>query len=416
MRLNATNIRKIEPPEKGYSLVWDDDLQGFGLRVTAAGSRSFIVEARVNGKTRRETIGKLGTYTPDEARKLAKTKLGNMAAGNDPAATKRERKAKAVTLAEVADDYKANRRTGAGLPLKASSKADIDKHLRTTFDDWKDRPIAGITREMVSRRYAERCKRSIAQANQAFRALRALINFAAAKHRDAEDRPIITENPVKVLRDASMLRAVPKRKNFIPLDQIGRWWSAVQAMRSSCELTRASQTAADLIALLALTGLRIGEARTLRWNQIDLDDESLRLTDTKNRTDITLPLSTTALEIFKSRPTESKWIFPARSGDGHLIDVRGQLKVVADQTEIEMTPHDLRRTFRAVAAACNVELWRTKALMNHKQNQDVTLANYTDLSDVRNLKPEADRIGNYFERQKQIFEAGNVVSLEGRRA
>ena len=89
---------------------------------------------------------------------------------------------------------------------------------------------------------------------------------------------------------------------------------------------------------------------------------------------------------------------------------------LAEVTDIEVRAHDLRRTFRAVAAACNVELWRTKALMNHKQNQDITLSAYTDLSDVRNLKPEVDKIGDYFERQRQIHEADNVVELKDRRA
>ena len=59
----------------------------------------------------------------------------------------------------------------------------------------------------------------------------------------------------------------------------------------------------------------------------------------------------------------------------------------------------------------NVELWRTKALMGHKQRADVTLHHYKDLSDVRSLKEQADRIANYFEEQRRIYEAGNVVPL-----
>jgi len=416
MKISKTTVDKLTPPDKGYSLHWDGELRGFGVRVTAAGAKSYIAQAKVDGKARRETIGRHGTITASQARSLAKAALGKMAAGNDPAAVKRERKAKAVTLEDVAKDYKANRRTSKGLPLKASTKADIDKHLADTFADWKARPITEISREMVSRRYALRCKRSVAQANQAFRILRALINYAAARHRDAEDRPIIKDNPVGVLRDASMLRAVKARKTFVPLDQIGAWWSALTKMRTSGELTKASQAAADLIALLAVTGLRIGEARALRWDDVDLEGRAMRLTDTKNRTDLTAPLSGTAAAILESRPNRSGYVFPARSGSGHLSDCRGQLQALSEQTGIEVTAHDLRRTFRAVAAACNVELWRTKALMNHKQNSDITLAAYTDLSDVRNLKPEADRIGEHFEEQRKIHEGGNVVSMKDRRA
>ena len=416
MKLTTTAINRLETPANGYALHFDSALPGFGLRITHTGVKSYIAEARVNGKTRRVTIGRHGTVTADEARKLARAKLAEMSAGTDPAAQRRRTRAESITLAEVAVDYKANRRTAAGLPLKDSTKKDIDKHLAATFKDWSKKPVASITREKVAKLYAERCKKSVAQANQAMRVLRALVNYAAAKYRDGDDRPVITENPVKVLRDASMLRAVKAKSSMVPLDQIGKWWSALQTQRADPAQTRCSIAAADLVALLALTGLRIGEARALKWSQIDLEGRSLSLTDTKNRTDITLPLSEGAASVLEGRPDRKGWVFPARSGDGHLIDARGQLQALADQTGVDVTAHDLRRTFRAVAAACNVELWRTKALMNHKQNQDITLSAYTDLSDVRNLKPEADRIGDYFEQQRAIFESANVVSLEERRA
>ncbi|NEZ03781.1 tyrosine-type recombinase/integrase [Wenzhouxiangella sp. XN201] len=416
MKITNTTVNKLTPPESGYRLEWDSDLRGFGVRVTAAGAKSYIAQAKVNGKTRRVTLGRHGTITADKARNKAKIKLGRMADGTDLSAEKQHQKALSVTLREVAEDYKENRRTAKGLPLKDSTKADIEKHLCGIFSDWQKRPIVKINRELVQRRYSEHCKRSVAQANQAMRVLRALINYAAAKYRDPEGNPIILDNPVKVLRDASILRGVKARTNAVPLEKVGGWWSAVQTMRNDPALTTVSKSAADLIALLALTGLRVGEARSLKWSQIDLDGESLELTDTKNRESVTLPLSGPAAAIIRERGNDAGYVFPARSGKGHINDVRGQLERLAEETGITVTAHDIRRTFRAVAAACNVELWRTKALMNHKQNHDVTLANYTDLSDVRYLKPEADRIAAYFEDQRRVFEADNVVSMEGKRA
>ena len=98
IRINATAIKKITPPDSGYRLYWDSDLRGFGLRVTAAGAMAYIAEARVDGKTRRVTIGRHGTFTPDQARKKAKTELGRMADGTDPSAEKQRQKALSVTL------------------------------------------------------------------------------------------------------------------------------------------------------------------------------------------------------------------------------------------------------------------------------------------------------------------------------
>lgn len=384
MKVTKSTVADLESPSKGYALHWDDELPGFGVRVTAAGVRSYIVESRVNGKTRRATIGKHGVFTADQARKLAKIKLGDMAKGIDPSAERKRLQAESVTLAEAVETYLANRVTRAGLPLKDRTKADIRYHLRYTFSDWSDKPVMAITREMVQRRYSERARKSVAQANQAMRVLKGIMNHAAAQYRTPDGKRLMVDNPVDVLRDASMLRAVKPKSTLVPLEQIGHWWSVLQAQRADPSQTRTSLTAADLVALLALTGLRIGEARSLKWSQIDLDGRSVSQTDTKNRTDITLPLSEAAASVLESRPNRSEWVFPARSGTGHLIDVRGQLQTLADQTGVEVTAHDLRRTFRAVAAACGVELWRTKALMNHKQNQDITLSAYTNLSDVRN--------------------------------
>lgn len=416
MKLTKTAIDRIKPPANGYQIHWDETLKGFGLRVTAAGSKSFIAQAKIDGKTRRVTIGKFGTFTADQARKMARVELADMSQGVDPVAERKRKRAEAVTLQEVVDDYKANRRTRAGLPLKESTKADIDKHLKATFSDWAKRPISAINRDMVAKRYADRCKASVAQANQAMRILSALINYAAGKYHDADGSPIIGMNPVQVLRDTSTLRSVKPRKNAVPLESLGEWWSALTAMRADPALTRASRAAADCIALMALTGLRISEARSIKWDQLHLEDQTLELTDTKNRTDVTLPLSDAAADLLRSRQGDSAYVFPARSGKGHLNDVRGQLENLSDQTGIRVTAHDLRRTFIQTGfKGLQIELWRVKLLANHKvPKNDVTLDSYGDLSDRRFLKAEADRIAGFYEEQQAKAEADNVVSLEQR--
>lgn len=414
MKINATNLKKITPPESGYSLHWDDDLRGFGIRVTPTGKISYIAQARVNGKERRITLGRHGTITADKARSKAKTKLGTMADGVDPADEKKRAEALSVTLADVTEDYLSNRRRKDGKPLKERTQADIRYHLKTTFPDWSDKPVVSITREMIQKRYAKRAKASPAQANQSMRVLSAIINYAAATYRTPDGARIIADNPVHVLRESSMLRSVEARKNHVPLEKIGLWWSAVQSMRTDPALTTASRSAADLVAVLALTGLRLGEARSLQWDQLDLDAGSLMLVDTKNRSTVTLPLSGLVVEILKARTNRSKWVFPARSGDGHLKRIETHLAKIAKVTGINVSAHDLRRTFSAVAGQVDVELWRTKALMGHKQHADVTLHHYKDLSDVRFLQPEAGRIAKFYDDQRRIFEADNVVPMERR--
>ena len=425
MNLTNTEITKLNPPASGYALHWDDRLRGFGLRVTATGAKSFIAEARVNGKTRRVTLGRFGTITADEARRKAKTKLGRMADGVDLAAEKKRSQALSVTLEQVTESYLANRRRKDGQALKDRTKSDVRYHLDKTFPDWKKKPVVSISREMIQKRYAERCKASAAQSNQAMRVLSAIMHYAMASYRTPEGEAIIRDNPVSVLSETKTLREVKPRNNAVPLPDddeagkpgpVGCWWSVVQAMRHDPSLNIASRSAADLVAMLTLTGLRLGEGRSIRWVDLNLEDGSLQLTDTKNRDSIILPLSDSVVELLKARRNNSEWVFPARSGNGHLKRIETHLAKIEKQTGIKVSAHDLRRTFIQIGfKALKIELWRIKMLANHKvPRTDITLMNYGDMADRRKLRAEANQIADYLETQRALHEADNVVSMERR--
>ncbi len=69
--------------------LWDDELRGFGLKVTPAGRKSYLVQYRSGGRvapTKRITIGTHGELTPEQARQEAKRLLADVARGRDPAA------------------------------------------------------------------------------------------------------------------------------------------------------------------------------------------------------------------------------------------------------------------------------------------------------------------------------------------
>src|SRR5215467_2556370 len=95
-------------PTGGDHFVWDDTLIGFGVRVQPTGSMSYIVKYRAGSgrgaPTRRVTLGKVGTLTPDEARTLARKTLGAVAHGSDPAALKAAER-RASTLRELAENF-----------------------------------------------------------------------------------------------------------------------------------------------------------------------------------------------------------------------------------------------------------------------------------------------------------------------
>ena len=91
--------------EAGDVFAWDDELKGFGVRVKASGTRSYLVQYRnAHGRSRRLTIGTHGRLTAEEARKRARATLADVDRGGDPAEA-REAYRKAPTMAELADRY-----------------------------------------------------------------------------------------------------------------------------------------------------------------------------------------------------------------------------------------------------------------------------------------------------------------------
>ena len=77
-------VDAAEVRAKDY-VVWDDELPGFGLRVFASGKRSYVIQYRAAGRSRRYTIGHHGVWTPETARQEAKVQFGRVAQGDNPA-------------------------------------------------------------------------------------------------------------------------------------------------------------------------------------------------------------------------------------------------------------------------------------------------------------------------------------------
>lgn len=409
MKLTKIVIEKLPFPKTGQQFIWDDDLTGFGLRITPT-KKTYIAQGRVRvqGKRqeRRVSLGEHGIITLQDGRRKAQKELSAMLEGKDPIAEKKRDTAYALTLRDIADKYLKARRE-----LKESSKADIEKHLKKSFPDWVNRAAVEITRDKVAKRFTELTDKSPAQANQAFRILRALLNFARGEYQH-DDKPIIIENPVAVLSETKRWNTVRARSGRIPTNKIGSAWNVLQSLREAPEQSIVSRTIADAVAFLLLTGCRWSEMANLTWDCVNLDDLSWFIPDPKNRNPITFPLSDIAGKILKDRPRTGKYVFPSRvtkNDEQHIRDARSVFAKLSEAGGVRVSPHDLRRTFRAIAGECGIELWKTKLLMNHKMSGDVTITHYTETSDLRYLSEEINLIAKWIERQGKIAAAENVI-------
>lgn len=109
--------------------IWDDDVQGFGLRVFKSGRRSYLIQYRVGKRTRRVTIGSQGVWTVETARREAKALLGQVAAGVDPADEKR-RDAARLSIGDACDMYLEEGLATAKDSSIRQPRSNIENHIK----------------------------------------------------------------------------------------------------------------------------------------------------------------------------------------------------------------------------------------------------------------------------------------------
>lgn len=408
MKLTKVKVENLPIPADGQAFHWDDELRGFGVKILPSGKRVYIVQGRVAGKSRRVTLGTHGVLTCDEARKKAKAALVALDDGVDPVAEKKRVKSLALTLREVATDYCANRQTKKGGKLTPMTIRDIERHIKCNFSDWADKPIVNITSETCRDRFEEISKRSPAQANQAFRILRALINFSID-----EENPRI--NPVQTLSKKRLWNKSEAKSDFIPLDKIGFVWNMLQERRTSPALLSIAQTGADITLFIMLTGCRWSEAAELTWDCVNLEAGSWHDPDPKNHNPVTFPLSAPARALLAARPRDEDngYVFPGRSKTGFVKDARTTMSEVSKLAGLHLTHHDLRRTFIAIGIHLKIEMWKLKLLTNHVSKGDVTIDHYTETGNLRYLSGEAEQIAAWIMEQGRIATGANIVPLRG---
>ena len=105
MNLNDAIVRKLPSPDKGSRISWDTAVKGFGVRVTAAGAKAFIVNYRARGIERRFTIGSFPDWPTVAAREEAKKLKRIVDQGGDPALERREERA-APTINDLIERYR----------------------------------------------------------------------------------------------------------------------------------------------------------------------------------------------------------------------------------------------------------------------------------------------------------------------
>jgi len=322
-------------------------------------------------------MGKCDLYESVKvAREEARELLSKMAKGINPKLEKEaERKAveadrkKGITLAKILEGYLEERPN-----LKDSTRKFYNLMLDTYLEDWKDRPIREIDYQDVKARHlflskkveppttTTKKKRTEKKkvrrngpgvANSVMKTLRVLFNYAMDEHPE-----IITTNPVNRLKTWNELKP---RTGRLTESQIPAWYKAAEASLNLAP--------ANALQLLLFTGLRSkSEAFGLKWEDVDLAGMVMTFVDTKNGTDLELPITPKVAGIFERMKAirQNDYVFPSPVKNGHIADVRDELSKINEVAGVSITPHDLRRTFTTTAESLDLSPYIIKALVNHK--------------------------------------------------
>jgi integrase len=418
VKLTTTKVDKLEPIPGKQRLVWDSELRGFGIRVSPGGAKSYIMQRRVGNKERRVTLGRHGEISAENARRKALGMAAQFSEGFDPVKERQKKEARATTLRAAFEAYKAapkRRGNGKGAPKKPQTIRDIDKAMRR-FDDWLDLSVTEVTGRMVKDRHAKLAAVSPAQANLAFRYLRAAFNLVIADS-DDDDEPLLMRNPVDRLNRLAQWAEVKPSKDHLPEDRVAEWLDALQTalvgMRGEAECR-------DALLFMLLTGARIGEVLgnskdgypPLRWSDVDLKKRIVTFRDTKNGTDHELPLSSQLVDMLTERKkvAGAEYVFSDPAGEVPA-DLRNALRRMETATGLHLTAHDLRRSFATIASKLDISAYKLKRLTNHISGGDVT-AGYVQVT-TDDLRDAMQRISDYLLSPAR---SGDVVQLAEVRA
>ena len=374
MKLTKRIVDSAEPKNKNYVL-WDSEVKGFGLRVYVSGVRGYMIQYRANGRTRKLTIGKYGVLTPDEARKIARERLVDVAKGGNPTEDKRiysEAPRLSILCDRFIDEH-------VELNCKPSTvkeyKRCVEIFIKPSLGSFK---VQDITRQDVAKLHHANKHRPY-QANRVLGVLSKLFNLAE----EWGVRPD-GSNPTRHVKKYPE----KKRERYLDTYEIRKLWE-VMAKRLSEKLESPYMIAA--FKMLLLTGCRLGEIQTLKWGYVQ--GNAVMLPDSKTGAK-KIYLGIPTLDILSSleRVDDNPYVFVGAKEGGYITDYQKPWRRIRKEAEIEdVRIHDLRHTFASYAVSGGETLHITGKLLGHSQPQ--TTSRYAHLADAP-MHEAADRVTN----------------------
>jgi integrase len=404
VKLTERMLHKLLAPDPSgkQALHWDSELKGFAVLCSGvSNSRTYVVQRGLpGGKNRRVTIGAVAEISLEVARHRAADMLDQLRRGQDP----KKRSAADATLHATLEAYLVARKDLRPATVRLYTTA-IESYLAS----WCHLPLKAITPDMVEERHrsiaaaiaktSKQKKSGKVAANVAMRVLKILWDFAV------ERAPELGANPVRRLK--RQWYPEQRRTRMVPLDRLPEFYQAVLALDN--------KIVSDFMRLVLFTGLRASEALALTWNEIDFTTKVIRIPNTRNKSKrkLDLPMSDFVHSLLVARRAlgNARYVFPGNAS-GHIATPEFQYDLIAQRTGIQISTHDMRRTFCTIAETTEISPLALKALVNHSLGKDVT-AGYVQMT-IERLREAAQRVADRMQQLCGIEDVtgGNVARLK----
>ena len=385
------------PPGKMQAFLRDRKAPGLRVRVTAAGAKSYVFEAKLNRKTIRQTIGDVRAWSIDGAQQEANRLRVMLDGGTDPRELAREQEAAkaakelvaaslAVMVADVWPRYMAEGKPKRRTAWKPRYVLDLNRAASMGGEPKKrgqgtTKPgalaalmpvaLASIDQDVIRDWYGREAKTAPIQAARAVAMFSGFLGWCATKK---DLRALVNKTAARASELGDVLPGVNKRRDALEIDQLPAWFAGTDKLRS--------RTAAAYLQALVLTGARREELAGLTWANLDFQWSKLTIADKVDATR-TIPLTPYMAWLLGGLPraklpdgTPNPYVFssPVGSKSGRTLSKSGRIAepraphtdVLADAGIPHVSIHGLRRTFSLLGEAAGAPAGAIAQVMGHK--------------------------------------------------
>jgi integrase len=357
----------LKPAAKGKTYdVRDAVVPGFGVRVSEAGRKTFILTARYPGSPNptRRALGVYGELTLEQARTTARDWLELIRKGIDPREAEErlrimEQRKRGNSFRAVAEEFIRLAVIGPD-PAKPKQRkgAVVKRDLEREFiSRWGARPITDISPHDVIAVLDEAVARNAPyQAHNLLGHIRRLFNWAIARGVYELDR-----SPCDRMKPRDVIGPKAARTRVFNDTEWRAFWRATQGIKYPY---------GPLFRMLALAGQRKSEVAEAQWSEIDIARKLWTIPAERMKADAphVVPLSHAVIAILESLPRLNKgdYLFSTDFGQ-KPVNGFSKAKVALDKAilselhkenpKAKLAPfviHDIRRGMRTGLSALPV--------------------------------------------------------------